>query len=214
MVGATRPAASPTKHTRQLKLPQKRKAVTQRATASQNRSWRCRTPRMDAQVSRRPWMAESDLSQEGERRLPRSGKAKHCFARSERRELRERPDPERSEGPHTINNRGVSPQKEKPYPNGYGFSNKILAVSYSHMGRPHTTIGAERFHFRVRNGIGWFPLAIAARKTVEGKSGVEPQFSTAAGILHHYSFLKTAVRPQFSPRITTIWTISDVASSH
>ena len=36
---------------------------------------------------------------------------------------------------------------------------------YSHMGRPHTTIGAERFHFRVRNGIGWFPLAIAARQT-------------------------------------------------
>ncbi len=34
------------------------------------------------------------------------------------------------------------------------------------MGRPHTTIGAERFHFRVRNGIGWFPLAIAARKSV------------------------------------------------
>ena len=42
---------------------------------------------------------------------------------------------------------------------------KSLAVSYSHMGRPHTTIGAERFHFRVRKGIGWFPLAIAARKT-------------------------------------------------
>ena len=42
---------------------------------------------------------------------------------------------------------------------------KSLAVSYSHMGRPHTTIGAERFHFRVRNGIGWFPLAIAARQT-------------------------------------------------
>ena len=33
------------------------------------------------------------------------------------------------------------------------------------MGRPHTTIGAERFHFRVRKGIGWYPLAIAARKT-------------------------------------------------
>ena len=41
---------------------------------------------------------------------------------------------------------------------------KSLAVSYSHMGRPHTTIGAERFHFRVRKGIGWFPLAIAARQ--------------------------------------------------
>ena len=37
-------------------------------------------------------------------------------------------------------------------------------MTYSHMGRPHTTIGAERFHFRVRKGIGWFPLAIAARQ--------------------------------------------------
>ena len=46
-----------------------------------------------------------------------------------------------------------------------GFQFKCLAVSYSHMGRPHTTIGAERFHFRVRNGIGWFPLANAARQT-------------------------------------------------
>ncbi len=45
------------------------------------------------------------------------------------------------------------------------FRIKSLAVSYSHMGRPHTTIGAERFHFRVRYGIGWFPLAIAARQT-------------------------------------------------
>ncbi len=28
----------------------------------------------------------------------------------------------------------------------------------------HTTIGAEHFHFRVRNGIGWFLLAITARE--------------------------------------------------
>ena len=27
-----------------------------------------------------------------------------------------------------------------------------------------TTIGAERLHFRVRNGIGWFPPAMTARK--------------------------------------------------
>ena len=39
-----------------------------------------------------------------------------------------------------------------------------LAVTYSHMAYSHTTIGAERFHFRVRNGIGWFPLAMAARE--------------------------------------------------
>src|SRR5712671_2464871 len=31
-------------------------------------------------------------------------------------------------------------------------------------GNCHTTIGAEHFHFRVRNGIGWFLLAIAARQ--------------------------------------------------
>ena len=43
---------------------------------------------------------------------------------------------------------------------------KCLAVTYSHMGRPQTTIGAEQFHFRVRDGIGWFPFAIAARQTV------------------------------------------------
>ena len=40
-----------------------------------------------------------------------------------------------------------------------------LAVTYFRMGKPHTIIGAEQFHFRVRNGIGWFPLAIAARQT-------------------------------------------------
>ena len=33
------------------------------------------------------------------------------------------------------------------------------------MPKGQTTIGAERFHFRVRKGIGWFPLAMAARQT-------------------------------------------------
>ena len=42
---------------------------------------------------------------------------------------------------------------------------KSLAVTYSCMAKGHTTIGAERFHFRVRKGIGWFPLAMAARQT-------------------------------------------------
>ena len=46
-----------------------------------------------------------------------------------------------------------------------GFHFKSLAVTYSCMAKDHTTIGAERFHFRVRKGIGWFPLAIAARQT-------------------------------------------------
>ena len=38
-------------------------------------------------------------------------------------------------------------------------------MTYSGMACSHTTIGAGRFHFRVRNGIGWFPLAMAARQT-------------------------------------------------
>ena len=42
------------------------------------------------------------------------------------------------------------------------------------MGKPHTIIGAEQFHYRVRDGIGWFPLAMAARrKGVDALGGLE-----------------------------------------
>src|SRR5512146_410958 len=60
-----------------------------------------------------------------------------------------------------------APDSKKPprSPSGV-FANQSLAVTYSGMPAGHTTIGAERFHFRVRNGIGWFPLAMAARQTV------------------------------------------------
>ena len=53
---------------------------------------------------------------------------------------------------------------KNPCPIWAGVWNRCLAVSYFHMGRPHTIIGAECFHFRVRDGIGWFPLAMAARQ--------------------------------------------------
>ena len=46
---------------------------------------------------------------------------------------------------------------------------KSLAVTYFHIDKVDTSIGAERFHFRVRKGIGWFPLAMAARQT--GRNG-------------------------------------------
>ena len=59
----------------------------------------------------------------------------------------------RAKGPSGFQTRGAFPFKS-------------LAVTYSGMACGHTTIGAERFHFRVRNGIGWFPLAMAARQTV------------------------------------------------
>ena len=50
-----------------------------------------------------------------------------------------------------------------------GFMNNCLAVSYFHMGKPHTIIGAERLHFRVRDGIGWFPLAIATKQNCKSE---------------------------------------------
>ena len=37
-------------------------------------------------------------------------------------------------------------------------------MTYFHIDKVDTSIGAERFHFRVRKGIGWFPLAMAARQ--------------------------------------------------
>ena len=35
-------------------------------------------------------------------------------------------------------------------------------------GLSHTTIGAVAFHFRVREGIGWFHNAMITRETVGG----------------------------------------------
>ena len=45
-------------------------------------------------------------------------------------------------------------------------------MSYFHVGKPHTIIGAERFHFRVRDGIGWFPLAITARQKLSSRNAL------------------------------------------
>ena len=39
-----------------------------------------------------------------------------------------------------------------------------LAMSYFHMATCHTIIGAKRFHFRVRDGIGWFTLAMFTKQ--------------------------------------------------
>ena len=38
-----------------------------------------------------------------------------------------------------------------------------LATTYSHKTYRLTTIGAEAFHFRVRNGTGWFHFALVTR---------------------------------------------------
>ncbi len=38
-----------------------------------------------------------------------------------------------------------------------------LATTYSHRTYRPTTIGAASFHFRVRNGTGWFQRALVTR---------------------------------------------------
>ena len=65
-----------------------------------------------------------------------------------------------------------------------GVLNKSLAVTYFHMGKPHTIIGAKQFHFRVRDGIGWFPLANAARQTVRKEIGDRPRFSSVSRLTY------------------------------
>ena len=41
-----------------------------------------------------------------------------------------------------------------------------LATSYSHRGKPPTTIGAEELNFRVRNGNGCDLFAIITRQSI------------------------------------------------
>ena len=70
---------------------------------------------------------------------------------------------------------------KKPQPYGLGFGVKTLAMTYSCM-YAHTTIGAVAFHFRVRDGIGWFHNAMVTRERVEGRFGsVDPERRALVG---------------------------------
>src|SRR5690606_29311592 len=60
--------------------------------------------------------------------------------------------------------------KEKPPPCGRGFWDKVPGDDLLLHGWCHTTIGAAAFHFRVRDGIGWFHSAMVARDGVEGRA--------------------------------------------
>ena len=42
---------------------------------------------------------------------------------------------------------------------------RSLAIPYFRMANCHTIIGARRFHFRVRDGIGWFTPAMVTKQT-------------------------------------------------
>ena len=64
----------------------------------------------------------------------------------------------------TINKFPLSPKNQKPPTLSHqGFILINLAVTYSHMGISHTTIGITAFHFWVRYGIRWVHRIIAAK---------------------------------------------------
>ena len=54
-------------------------------------------------------------------------------------------------------------QKQKPPMHSHQGSIFSLAVTYSHMGTSHTTIGITAFHFWVRDGFRWAHRIIAAK---------------------------------------------------
>ena len=63
-----------------------------------------------------------------------------------------------------------SAQKQTPTRGcGWGFGDKDPGDDLLSHGLSHTTIGAGAFHFRVRNGIGWFHTAMVTRERVEGR---------------------------------------------
>ena len=39
-----------------------------------------------------------------------------------------------------------------------------LTMTYSHMGKPHTTIGDASFHFWVRDGVRWFQRSMVVKQ--------------------------------------------------
>jgi hypothetical protein len=59
--------------------------------------------------------------------------------------------------------RGFCGHKKNPAQCWAGFSVEAPGGDLLLHGLGHTTIGAGAFHFRVRDGIGWFHTAMAAR---------------------------------------------------
>ena len=63
-----------------------------------------------------------------------------------------------------------TPKKTKPQLDELGFCfYKDPGDDLLLHGLSHTTIGATVFHFRVRDGIGWYHGAVVTRERVEGR---------------------------------------------
>ncbi len=72
-------------------------------------------------------------------------------------------------------------QKETPVLVGLGFRGKAPGDDLLSHGLSHTTIGAAAFHFRVRDGIGWFHSANFTRETV----GASPSKERIKALVSH-----------------------------
>lgn len=73
-------------------------------------------------------------------------------------------------------------QKEQtPSPVGLRVWGKAPGDDLLSHGLSHTTIGAAAFHFRVRDGIGWFHSANFTRETV-GASPVAASLNVSTGV--------------------------------
>lgn len=62
----------------------------------------------------------------------------------------------------------ISPKSKPPLREQRGFGDKNPGDDLLSHGLSHTTIGAAAFHFRVRDGIGWFHSANFTRERVGG----------------------------------------------
>ena len=80
--------------------------------------------------------------------------------------------------PYQLTARASSTKKEP----GSDFSEPgiYLATTYSHKTYRLTTIGAAAFHFRVRNGTGWFHHALVTRGQFWGRMASAIDFKTGA----------------------------------
>jgi hypothetical protein len=82
---------------------------------------------------------------------------------------------------------------------------KYLATTYSHKTYRLTTIGAAAFHFRVRNGTGWFHRAVVTR----GQFRLSRNWDSEDG--QHQ--LRLLVRFELEPRrwkLSSNWPLSDI----
>ena len=65
------------------------------------------------------------------------------------------------------------PQKKTPAEDICGCWDKDPGDDLLLHGLSHTTIGAAVFHFRVRDGIGWYHSAVITRERVEGRGFID-----------------------------------------